>query len=213
MIDFFDFHHHHKSLNGPRLGIYNLNLNDEPPEGYFSVGIHPYEIDKANPEIWDWLELVSRNDNCLAIGECGLDGRLMTSDTKQEELFLKHIQLANRLNKPVIIHCVRRYSAVMKFSHLAKVPLVIHGYHKKANVAKELISKGFYLSFGSALLRNVSLQSVAKEIPINRMFLETDDSNENIEEIYHKAAELKNIRLTTFKKQISDNLENIIHGR
>ena len=212
MIDFFDFHHHHKSLNGSHLGLYNLSLEEEAPTGYFSAGIHPQDTDKVNSETWEWLKSVSSKKNCLAIGECGLDGR-NNADDLQEDLFIRQIHLANALNKPVIIHCVRRYAALMQFYHLAKVPLVIHGYHKKANVAKELLSRGFYLSFGSALLRNVSLQSVAKEIPVNRLFLETDNSNESIEDIYHKTAELKNITLTTLKKQISDNLENIIHGR
>lgn len=213
MSKLFDFHHHHEHLKDSTDGIYNLGLEESAPDGYFSAGIHPQDINKLNARSWENLETLAAHQNCLAIGECGLDGLIKIRDEQQEQLFLKQLHLANRLNKPLIIHCVRRYSALISLAKDAIVPLIVHGYHKKSSVAKELLAQGFYLSFGSAVLRNVSLQAVVAETPLNRLFLETDDSHFSLDEIYAKVAELKNLSLIKLQAQISENLESIIHGK
>lgn len=65
--------------------------------------------------------------------------------------------------------------------------MIIHGFSKNAQVAKNLIDHGFYLSFGKYLLRNPELAAVLKEIPLDRLFLETDTMEETIQDVYNKA--------------------------
>ena len=139
-------------------------------------------------------------------------GLISVEDSIQEEIFEKQILWANEIQKPVIIHCVRRFSQLIRFRKMAKVPLIVHGFNKKQNIANELLENDFYLSFGKALFSNVSLQTTFKEAPIDRIFLETDNEIFNIEELYLFAADLKKLSVTDLQEQIFQNLETIKNG-
>ena len=201
---FFDFHHH-KSNNS--YGIYNLDLGENFSEGNFSVGIHPKDIDENWQESLEKVKEISLQKNCLAIGECGLDALIGIDENLQKKVFEVQILWANEINKPVIIHCVKRFQELIPFQKLAKVPLIIHGFNKKKSMAEEMLKHGFYLSFGKSVLHNLSLQTIVKDFPLEKMFLETDDADFDIAELYQKVAELKEISLEKLQKQISKNLE------
>ena len=83
--------------------------------------------------------------------------------------------------------------------------MVIHGFNKKESIAKDMLENGFYLSFGSSILQNLSLQSVLQKTPLDKLFLETDDAKVDIEEIYNKAAMLKGITVEQFINSIEEN--------
>jgi TatD DNase family protein len=208
-MDFFDFHHHKKNIS---FGIYNLDL-EGVPEGFpYSIGIHPKDIDVDNSENqFNWMES-NINENCFAIGECGLDSFVKIDHKIQEEVFLRQIKIANDLKKPVIIHCVRKFYEVISFKKFAEQPMIIHGFNKKQNIAEDLLKNNFYLSFGKAVLYNLSLQNTLKITPLDRIFLETDNEDFNIEELYRKVAEIKEISLENLNKQILENLETIKNG-
>ena len=72
------------------------------------------------------------------------------------------------------------------------------------------MSHGFFLSFGKAVLNRVSLQLVIKEVPLEKIFLETDDSDFEIVELYQKVADIKSISVEELQNQIQKNLENTI---
>lgn len=201
MMMFFDFHHHAKD----KQGIYNLNFLENPVETAFSVGFHPKDLGFITEKSWEWFKKSSLSAHCLAIGECGLDAFVPTSEKEQEEVFSRQILWANEIQKPVIIHCVRRFSELLRFSKIARVPLIIHGFNKKETIAKGLLDKGFYLSFGRAVLHNLSLQEIVKNTPIDRFFLETDNTDFNIEDLYRKVAALKGISLEDLQEKILQN--------
>ena len=201
---FFDFHHH-KSHNS--YGIYNLHQEEILPENYFSVGIHPKDIDGNWQENLEKVKEISLQQNCVAIGECGLDALINIDENLQKKVFEAQILWANEINKPMIIHCVKRFQELIPFQKLAKVPLIIHGFNKKKAIADEMLKHGFYLSFGKSVLHSVSLQAIVKDFPLEKMFLETDDADFDIAELYQKVAELKEISLGKLQKQISNNLE------
>ena len=92
---------------------------------------------------------------------------------------------------------------------MAHVPLVIHGFNKKKEIAHELFQKGFYLSFGKAALQNVSLQEIIKDFPLNRMFLETDAADFDIQILYEKVAYLKQISLEQLQSELMENIEKL----
>lgn len=204
-MDFFDFHHHKPFANG----IYNLNIGEDTPGFPFSAGIHPKDVGDKFEDKFNNVKESSLLHNCFAIGECGLDAIITTEQKTQEDAFLRHLQWANEIRKPVIIHCVRRFNEVIKLSTQAKVPLIIHGFNKNESIAIELLRKGFYLSFGKAVLYSVSLQHILKEAPINKIFLETDTADIHIAELYLKTSEIRNISTENLQAQILENLQKI----
>lgn len=204
-MQFFDFHHHQKS----KYGIYNLTLKEDIPDACFSIGIHPKDVLENNDSQMDILKKISEHSNCLAIGECGLDGLIPVEETLQEQVFQQQILWANEINKPLIIHCVRRFSQLLKFKKMAQTPMIVHGFNKKETIAKQLFEAGFFLSFGKAVLHNVSLQSLVKDFPINKIFLETDGEDFSIHLLYEKVAELKRMSIESLQNQMFENLEYI----
>jgi TatD DNase family protein len=207
-MEFFDFHHHKKYI---RNGIYNLSKGI-PPDFPYSVGIHPKDIDVNTIEQqFSWMRNMI-SENCFAIGECGLDSLVSIDQKIQEEIFLRQIKIANEVKKPLIIHCVRKFYEVISFKKKAEQPMVIHGFNKKRTIAEDLLSNNFYLSFGKAVLYNLSLQDIIKTTPLDRIFLETDNEDFNIEELYEKVSEIKGISLEQLNEQILENLETIKNG-
>ena len=205
-MNLFNFHHH---TLGNFYGIYNLDLGENIPESYFSVGIHPKNIDENWEKYFEAFKKISLLDNCLAIGECGLDALIDIDENLQKKVFEKQILWANEIHKPVIIHCVKWFQELIPFQKLAEVPLIIHGFNKKKSVTDEMLKHGFFLSFGKSVLYNLSLQSILKEIPIDKIFLETDDTDFDIAELYQKVSEIKEISLEELQKKISENLQSI----
>lgn len=184
--------HTHVSVN--RLDVFELinqypnQVNSSLPS--FSVGIHPWYIVPENLQIdLDAIESNIQLQNCLAVGECGLDKRIETDLEFQKKVFIEQIKIAEKYNKPLILHCVAAYQEAIQIKKDLKVqvPMVIHGFSKNYQVAKSLIDNGFYLSFGKYLLRNPELSDVFKQIPPERIFLETDMIEETIDLVYQKA--------------------------
>lgn len=201
----FNFHQHFKE----NFGIYNLNFQEQIPNSIFSAGIHPKDISEDLESQFSWLMKIAENKNCVAIGECGLDSLVEISLDQQRKAFLQQINLANDLQKPLIIHCVRQFQELINFKKSAKIPMIIHGFNKKSSLGKQLLDEDFYFSFGKSLLQNVDLQLFFKNLPLEKFFLETDASEININLIYQKAAEIKEISLEDLQKIIQGNLKKI----
>ena len=208
-MDFFDFHHHKKSISS---GIFNLDFEKTPPDFYFSAGIHPQDIQLETIENqFNWLQSAI-TENCFAIGECGLDGLISVDMKTQEEVFLRQIQLANEVKKPIIIHCVKKFYEVISFRKKSEQAMVIHGFNKKQSVADDLLKNNFYLSFGKAVLYHLSLQDTLKIVPLDKLFLETDNDDFDIKDLYQKVSEIKKISIEQVQKQILENLDTIKNG-
>lgn len=203
-MTYFDFHHHHIQREN---GIYNLRFNETVPFGLFSAGIHPNDAGRNIPNQFDWLEEISKHKNCVAIGECGLDGLIDVNNSIQEDVFNRQIELANERNKPLIIHCVRRFSQLIPLKKKAKVPMIVHGFNKRKTVGEELQKHQFYLSFGKTVLHHVNLQQFVKDFPLEKLFLETDDDDFNLQELYQKVAELKGITIEELQEKMKENLK------
>jgi TatD DNase family protein len=85
-------------------------------------------------------------------------------------------------------------------------PMIIHGFSKNFQVAKSLLDNGFYLSFGKYLLRNPELASVFEQVPDEKFFMETDTIEETIEDVYAKAASIKNVNIEI---QVENNFKKV----
>jgi TatD DNase family protein len=179
---------------------------------FYSIGIHPWYIMEERLES-DLIIIESKlkEDNCLAVGECGLDKRIDIPMEFQQQVFEKQLVLAQKYNKGVVIHCVAAFQEVIEIKKRLKitVPMVIHGFSKSGEQARQLIVNGFYLSFGKYLLRNPELETVFKNIPDDRFFLETDTVEETIDEVYALAAKYRNKTIEELQLQINKNFENV----
>lgn len=180
---------------------------------FLSIGLHPwYTTEQTFEKQWEVLRDHIAGKNYFALGECGLDRRRGPSFSFQEEILLRHCELAKTLDKPVILHVVKAISDLLAFQkkHRFDIPLIVHGFRGNSYEAAQLTANGFHLSFGHALLLNIrKIEDAFIQTPIDRIFLETDMSNEPIGRIYQKAADLKKISLETFSQQIIKNLEAI----
>ena len=176
-------------------------------EGNYSAGLHPWYISALSytTEL-PVLKKFATHKNVLAVGECGLDKVCTTDFAIQQQLFTAQIQLANQLQKPLIIHCVRAYEEVQQLlqqQHNA-VPVIFHGFNKNAVLAQQLISKGFYLSFGKAI-QQAAMQQVLKKLPADKIFFETDDAAVSIAAVYQTAAEVLSVDINSLSLQIQKN--------
>lgn len=196
---FYNLHTHKSSHQENVLEIVNQYPNEfDASIQFFSIGIHPWHIDVEKVD--DYLIVIEEKlqlENCLALGECGLDKRIEIPMDIQTEVFEKQLIVAKKYKKPVILHCVSAYQEVIEVKKRLKldVPMIIHGFSKNEQVAKSLLDNGFYLSFGKYLLRNPALASVFEQVPNHQFLLETDTIEETIFDVYEKASLIKKINL------------------
>ena len=221
MNKYIDIHTHQTPNNDNTLAVKNYILGLDTIENHaiFSTGIHPWYIDEGK-SILSELEDIIKQDNCIAIGECGLD--LMPKIIKkydiekQQDIFLMQAHLAEQYHKPLIIHCVKCFDLLLSIKKTFKPQSawIIHGYRKNANLAGQLIEAGFYLSFGAQLFKSTKNSEALKSVPLNKLFLETDDQTiYDIINIYEKAASIKGISLNHLQQQISLNFNNVFRRR
>jgi TatD DNase family protein len=208
-MQFFNLHTH-KYTNQENV----LELVNQYPQEFdetipfYSIGIHPwYIMEKQLETDLQIIESKLQESNCLALGECGLDKRIEAPLELQQMVFEKQLLLAEKYKKPVVIHCVASFQEVIATKKRLKlnVPMIIHGFSKNKQVAKELIDNGFYISFGKYLLRNPELESVFLSVPNDRFFLETDTVEEGIEAVYTLASTYKKWKLDKMQQQIITN--------
>ena len=212
-MEFFNFHTHQFTNQPNILELVNQYPNEfDASIPFYSIGIHPWYIveDRIDADL-KIIEEKLQTENCLAIGECGLDKRIEIPLEQQIIVFEKQLALAEKYNKPVVIHCVAAFQEVIEIKKKMKisVPMIIHGFSKNNQLANQLIGAGFYLSFGKYLLRNPELKMVFQHIPDDRFLLETDTIEENIQQVYDLAAGYKGMIIKELKDVISSNFEDI----
>ena len=144
---------------------------------YITLGYHPSEVDTTTDEDLKMLkEIIKNNDKVIGIGEVGLDYHY-TKDNKDKQilLFSKQIEIAKELNLPLIIHSrdafQDTYDILKKSNHKG----VIHCFSGNKENAKMYFEIGFYFGIGGVLtFNNSNLKDTIKDIPLNRLLLETD---------------------------------------
>ncbi|MFM8735961.1 MAG: TatD family hydrolase [Pirellulales bacterium] len=146
-----------------------------------AAGIHPNDVSEAEPGEWDRIVRLAESGRVAAIGETGLDWYRTTAPPElQRESFDRHLRLAQRLSLPVVIHTREsiRDTLDMLRDAVARSPLfpVLHSFTGTAAEAAEAIDLGCHLGFaGMVTFRSSSaLRDVAKEVPLDRLLIETD---------------------------------------
>ena len=143
-----------------------------------------------------------------AIGEVGLDKVHKETFERQVEVFEEMIRLSESYRKPMIVHCVRAYSEIIEIRKKTKatMPWVIHGFNSSVETMRQLLKHNMYISLGEVLYRNENQAvEILKNIPVERLFLETDVSGRDIKDVYAKAAALSGWDLEFLCKKIFEN--------
>lgn len=212
-MNYINIHTHSYKPNEKQISIENIlkDFRDIPDDHPVSAGLHPWYLENADEE-FDLLKTICRRQNVVAIGECGLD-RLAQTDWKKQVVFFKaQLDLATSLNKPVIIHCVRAFSEIISMLAGITVPVIFHGVNKKLSTVEPLIQRGYYLSFGKAILNpGGTIINTLRAVPPFQLFLETDDSEATIQEIYKTAAGIRNVSENEIALQISENYRSVFN--
>ena len=154
-----------------------LQLSIDNENIFASAGIHPHDAEKAPVNFVEQIHELMKNKTMVAVGEMGLDYFKSLSKPKiQIKVFREQMQIATELNKPIIFHNRDADNDVISIlKDFPNVRGVAHCFSSTLNTAKAFMDLGYFISFsGNLTFKNSHLPSVAKEIPLNRLLVETD---------------------------------------
>jgi len=156
-----------------------LAIAERFPNIYASVGVHPNERGGAEPTV-DGLVKLAAHPRVVAIGETGLDYYREGGDLEwQRDRFRTHIRAAQRCSKPLIIHCRQAPEdtlAILKAEGAEEIGGVMHCFTETLPVAQQAMAMNFHISFsGIVTFSNArALREVARDVPLERLLIETD---------------------------------------
>jgi TatD DNase family protein len=142
-----------------------------------AVGFHPHDAKDCNDAAFAEIERLAKSERVVAIGECGLDYHYMHSPREtQIAVFERHIELAKRLDFPVIVHNRESTDDMVAILTRSGARGILHSYTESLDVARHLVDLGWFISFsGIVTFRSAeSLREVARALPQDRVLIETD---------------------------------------
>lgn len=190
---FADIHTHSEGhpnsiLSIPADGVERIVLRNQmlpvSNRQCYSIQLHPWHLADTHgiDAFINAVETHRDDPQFVAIGECGLDSLCSTPIDLQRQAFLSALQMARRLHKPVIVHCVRLWAQMIHDVHTVfpelrtqpeawqQWPVIIHGFRRGPQLARQLLDAGFSLSLGTKYNPDV-----AKMLPATRRYDETDE--------------------------------------
>ncbi|MBP3491292.1 TatD family hydrolase [bacterium] len=146
---------------------------------YAMIGIYPSEAKTYTQEVEDRMIELAKNHKVKAVGEIGLDYYWDKSFVDlQKEVYVKQILLANKLNLPIVIHDREAhkdaYDLLLEYNQSSKA--LFHCFSGSVEFMRECVKKGWYIALGGVVtFKNaVKMKDVAREIPLDKLVLETD---------------------------------------
>jgi TatD DNase family protein len=214
--DYIDIHTHESKPSAGVFQIENLMAHegrgpDDNPAQSFSFGIHPWYLTKENcRKLLDTVSAFSSIPDIIAIGEAGFDKLRGASAELQREAFAGQIAISEEVRKPVVIHCVRAWDELLSEHKKLKpkMPWLVHGFRGNIVLAKQLLSKGMYLSFWFDFVIRPESTHLLKSLPSERIFLETDGAGIDIRDIYSKVSADLGLTVDELKSKLIANFRN-----
>ena len=213
---FVDIHTHNAKTDDDLIQIVNLDLELPCPEqGCYSYGIHPWALDDADFQLEEAFAILEERlqfPNVIALGEAGLDKMHKESFDQQITVFERQIDLSEALQKPMILHDVKSHNEIiaLRKKHKAQQPWILHGFNGTEQDIQQLTGQGLYLSVGKSLLHSErKIAKSLKKIPLEMLFLETDNAEIDIETIYEAAAKLLEMDINALRAQIFSNFAKL----
>ena len=218
-IEFIDFHTHTKKFLPETLSVLSIELADlqnlaleNLDHKFFSIGLHPWRLPSNMDNIlqdFKALRKALQLPKVIAVGEMGLDALWGPDMNIQKAYFAENIKLARKLNKALIVHCVRYYPELIsiKTRFAPDLNMLVHGFNSKIKIMEQLFEHDFYVSFGTISLKRDDICEYVRQKPeyFKRICLETDDSGINIEDIYKRAAKVFEIDIQELKQIMKTN--------
>lgn len=194
---------------------------------YLVAGLHPHKAEQMNGEVLERLAEVLRGLKAVALGEIGLEYHYDFSPRdKQHQAFAAQLQLARRLDKPVVVHCREAHQdclAILEAQQMRDWRVVYHCFSGTAEEAQRVVERGWYVSLaGNVTFKNArELQAAAKVVPADRLLIETDSPyltpepirkvrpNEpaNVVHTAHYLADLRGVRFEDLAAACTANAE------
>ena len=205
--------------------LLSLDIAEKFENVYCSAGIHPHDSQDIDKDYIQQIELIMNSKKMIAVGEIGLDYfRNISSKKNQIKVFNELLQLAEKINKPIIFH--NRDADQDIIDILSSYPNVIgvsHCFSSTLSTAKKLLDMGYYISFsGNLTFKNSNLSTVAKYLPLDRLLVETDspylspepyrgEPNEpgRTRYVAEKLAEIHNISFESVAEQTTKNINKL----
>lgn len=156
-----------------------IRLADENDFLYATVGIHPNHEESWSEELGE----MAMNPKVVAIGECGLDyfrNESEESKIRQKEIFLKHIELAKKVSKPLMIHSrpskgsMDAYEEVLNILENSGVKANFHFFVGNIDIAKKALAGGHTMSFDGPITFSGDYDEVIRFLPLESIMAETD---------------------------------------
>ena len=178
---------------------------------FYSAGIHPWQLTERDAEEQlAYLQKLLVERRLVAVGEAGLDKLTATPMELQVRMFGKQVELSEKYRLPLIIHCVKAMEELLAVKkELRPVqPWIWYGFRGKPQQARQLMENGIYLSFGEHYP-----EQTVRTMPVDRMFLETDDSPVDIEEVLHRVARTRGTDVEELRQAIRENIQKVFFRR
>ncbi|MBU3698917.1 MAG: TatD family deoxyribonuclease [Candidatus Kapabacteria bacterium] len=201
-MKYIDAHSHRRASDPDVTSVVSIRINSETEvfetDGICTVGLHPWDVNADWRDVVDMLEDLLEEELVVGIGECGLDRASGSPWTHQVDAFEYISELAERTSRPLIIHCVKAHDELLRIQKFIKPsqPWVLHGFVKGADLAKQCLDAGMYLSFGPTILReSPALIEALRLCPADRFLLETDNEETPITDVYSAAAAVRGVSI------------------
>ena len=217
-IPFIDIHTHPFRNETETVTVQNLFPGDGfaafSGRNFYSVGLHPWHIkspDENNEKLIMVKEALDFN-HVIFVGECGLDKKAITNFEEQKRVFEAQAIMAEEFEYPLIIHCVKAYNEVLELHKKLKPAMswIMHSYNGNIQITQQILNKGFLFSFGENLFKsNPTTFELFQFLALNTIFFETDEFDGEVEKMYQKAAEIREIPIGDLKMAVWENFNRI----
>ena len=207
-----------------------LKLCEKYENVYGAVGVHPEDLDAYNDSVPDILRLYLTHPKIVAVGEIGLDYYWDKSRIeRQKEIFEQQVLIAKEVKKPVLVHDREAHSdsfEILKKTNAAEVGVVMHCFSGSPEFAMSCVKEGLYIALGGVVtFKNAKkLQEVVKQIPLDKLLIETDcpylaphpyrgkrNEPKLVKLVAEKIAELKNCSYEEIAHMTSTNAVRILN--
>lgn len=221
-LSYLDIHTHGRMETEAAVVVASLSMDEIRSENttkeFSSAGIHPWWLEEITEAEITALKInvenLARAEKLWGIGETGFDRTYPEFIDLQKELFDWHLNLAESLNLPLVIHNVRSGSDFLEVLKRVKptIPWIFHDFRGNEELVKSLLKlhPNCFFSFGLSLDNSPQVRELLPLIPMENIFLETDNQKHlDIHDIYLRAAEALKVDVDFLKSQIWHNFKKL----
>ncbi len=156
-----------------------------------------------------YFESLVCHPQVLAVGEVGLDKLVSVPLDSQTDALRYQADVAESIGKPLVLHLVKATTELLALKRELnpRVPWIVHGFRGKAQLALDLVRHGLYLSFGARYQ-----EEALRQMPADRLFLETDEIDSAISDLYERAALIRGVTCDELMETVSRNVRSVFFG-